>query len=452
MGRSGSAIALTIANYKNWSGRILAEFWGFTIAPHKHLWNVLNASMFTGILFCMYRLAGDREHPYTSLLTLVLLIFCVPNRLRMQTYTWIMGTTYVVPLLLFLIYLLIIKNIVLEKQHSKIWILIGTLINLAICLYMENAAALAVGINVLLVIYLFINDREELRYILPYLIASIVGTLIIRMSPGANYRLARDNADFAALSLFGKIAENWEGFLNWTFLQPTVMIVGMGVSGLPFLRQLNNQGKCRKSECYGMIAVLLAGVLVSIMKPGSIALNTCIFTLYTIVLFRMAHFIKEDKDRLLAYLCLFGAGGANLVMLLSPIFDARSSIYTVYLFILFTAFLLKQLEISRSVKWIVCATIGVLCVLRGLDYYDLYHTVHMVDIVRQGQIAYYQDRPDSEEAYILGFPEDSIHSADVIPGDDYHDQYFKEYYYLNSEMEIHFYYLEEYTWETINAK
>ena len=95
--------------YQTWSGRYLSELWGFLVAPHKNLWNVLNPLLFTGILLLLVKLS-DTGRPVLTALLAMALIFSVGNRLRMQTYTWIMGTTYVLPLFFFLIQIRILKG------------------------------------------------------------------------------------------------------------------------------------------------------------------------------------------------------------------------------------------------------------------------------------------------------------------------------------------------------
>ncbi|MBR0479463.1 MAG: hypothetical protein IJJ24_10270, partial [Solobacterium sp.] len=42
-GRYNSALMRAWQNYFSWSGRFFSELWGYGIAPHKKLWNVLNA-------------------------------------------------------------------------------------------------------------------------------------------------------------------------------------------------------------------------------------------------------------------------------------------------------------------------------------------------------------------------------------------------------------------------
>ncbi|HCV55460.1 MAG TPA: hypothetical protein DF911_05725, partial [Erysipelotrichaceae bacterium] len=57
--------------------------------------------------------------------------------------------------------------------------------------------------------------------------------------------------------------------------------------------------------------------------------------------------------------------------------------------------------------------------------------------------------PDVSDVWILGFPKDSIHSADVVDGDTVHDEAFKTYYGLNPDSTLHFYYLKDYSAQSI---
>ena len=50
-GRYSNPLVKACQNYMSWSGRFLSEFWGFLIAPHKKLWNLLNPCIFTCIYY-----------------------------------------------------------------------------------------------------------------------------------------------------------------------------------------------------------------------------------------------------------------------------------------------------------------------------------------------------------------------------------------------------------------
>ena len=101
--------------YFNWSGRILSELWGYIVAPRKWLWNILNPALFTGIFMTILAIARPRKNLVTCTLVVMFLILSVKDYVRMQTYTWIMGTTYVIPLLLLLIYTLILRKLLWKE-------------------------------------------------------------------------------------------------------------------------------------------------------------------------------------------------------------------------------------------------------------------------------------------------------------------------------------------------
>ncbi len=424
--------------YQTWSGRYLSELWGFLVAPHKSLWNLLNPLFFTLIFCLLVQLTRGKNHIVSTTVLTFLLMLCVANRLRMQTYTWIMGTTYVIPLLLFLVQMLFVKKWVLEDKTSKLSFIALCILNFCIPLYMENAAALICGADLLVLICLWFTDRKKFRKMLIPFVFAVIGTLIILLSPGAAARLTGDNAEFNSLSLFEKLAKNWPEFLYHTYTE-SIWITGALFalfSGWCFTKKQNWAD-------WAIPAVLTIVVLV--LKNGYLFL---ILTVLMIVQFLRLEADSKQKW-FLVYLTLC-ALGANAVMMVSPIFDSRSALYTVYLWILLSIVLFEGISMPKPAWNTALAGIfTVLCVIRMYSYYDIYHLVHLINIRRNQQIEYYRVRPDAGEAWILAYPDESIHSPNVQEGDDTHMYYFKEYYYLNQDLHLVFYYLKDYNANTI---
>lgn len=425
--------------YQTWSGRYLSELWGFIMAPRKQLWNIVNPCLFTGIFLCMIFLTHKKEkHLITAALLLVTLILSVPNRMRMQTYSWTMGSTYVVPLLLFFLYLILLFQWLEEEKITKLRIFAMALLQFCIPLYMENAAALLVGSDLLVLLYLFFHQKEKLSTMVFLTVFGIIGTCIIYFSPGAQSRLTQDNAEFNALSLFGKISFNWNNFLEKTWSDNVWVMKAMAVISMVYTLQRKEKNP---PVAYACVFINSLSVLLS---------NAYLYILETILTGVMLWIFSEDNHRkykeLFFILC---ALGADAVMVISPIFDSRSAIYTVYLWILLILDLLDQITYPKKAELPLFILTAGLCFYWGLQYYNLYHMVHLITIKRDAQIQYYQDRPDAGDAWILAYPDDSIHSPNVLEGDTTHDYYFKEFYYLNQDLTLHFYYLEDYTAEAI---
>ena len=424
--------------YQTWSGRYLSELWGFLVAPHKSLWNLLNPLFFTLIFCLLVQLTKGKNHIVSTALLAFLLMLSVANRMRMQTYTWIMGTTYVIPLLLFLVQLMLVKKWVLEDKTSKLSFVTLYILNFCIPLYMENAAALICGADLLVLIYLFITNQTKFKKMLLPLGFAIVGTLIILLSPGAAARLTGDNAEFNSLSLFEKLARNWPEFLYHTYTE-SIWITG-ALSALFCLWCFT-----KKRSWYDW--VLPAGLTILAVVTQNYYLFLILTVFMAVQFLRLEPDLKQKWFLVFLLLC---ALGANAVMMMSPIFDSRSALYTVYLWILLSLVLFEGISMPKPVWNTAMAGIfTVLCVIRMYSYYDIYHLVHLINIRRNQQIEYYRVRPDAGEAWILAYPDESIHSPNVQEGDDTHMYYFKEYYYLNQDLHLVFYYLKDYNAGTI---
>ncbi|MGP1377285.1 MAG: DUF6056 family protein, partial [Bulleidia sp.] len=136
--------------------------------------------------------------------------------------------------------------------------------------------------------------------------------------------------------------------------------------------------------------------------------------------------------------------GADLVMLMSPIFDSRSAIYTVYLWIIAALMLYRRLSFG---KWAQAAVLAAAVGVSGVwaaRYFQIYHTVHQISLKRDSEIAYYKANPEEKEAWFIGYPDDLIHSPDVLPDDQRHADAFRWYYGLADDVDLHFYYLLTY--------
>ena len=427
--------------YQTWSGRYLSELWGFLVAPHKNLWNILNPLFFTCIFLLAVWNGADKENRLVSGLLSAALMLGVGNRVRMQTYTWIMGTTYVIPLLLFLLYVLLLKQWVFTGQLKQKWVYpLMIVLNFCIPLYMENAAALLCGANLLVLLYLWFRAKPLLPKMAWLFAAGFCSTLIILLSPGAAARLNNDNAVFRSLSLMEKIGQNLPYFFEHTFTESRIITVALLLSfTLHSLSQIAKHRLLMVPAALGLCGIFWNNGIVHLLAVlAFLAVTIC---------------YEEDEHRrwflVFTVLC---ALGANAVMLVSPIFDSRSSLYTEYLFLLSAVIRAQSLlSGSRKARCTAAAASLLRLGIRMISYYDIYHMVHLINIRRYQEIEYYRARPDAGDAWLIAYPDESIHSANVQEGDDTHMYYFKEYYYLNQDLHLVFYYLKDYTAEAIFA-
>ena len=458
-GMKGDPLKQAFVFYQTWSGRFFSELWGFIVAPNKWLWNILNPVLFASIFIYIYILTKRKEDCGLAVSLLIFtMMINVSGELRMETYSWIMGTTYVVPLALSLAYFVIVFR---HDDDLKGMSVLSQILTCLICFYigltMENIAAIMVFAQLLLIVYYFMKNRKLPAVLVINMVISLAAFLIMRASPGSAFRLLRDHAEFNSLPLTDKILRNLPAFINYSFVdhKMTVGIFALALIGLLFFKEKNRTVRWLLIV-YQLTAVFLLFSLNigSVIRNGFIsALNSpdrpavwLYWFLYIVVAFvTVIRNVSEEKDRLKILFFITIGGSCNLVMLASPIFGARSSLYFVYFLITATALICCEF-IEKGNIWVMLVLIAFsgLNVLRIREYYNKYSLVAQVNSEREGIMEYYREHPEEEEIYIPRMPIYSIHAGDIEEGDDYHFETFKTYYGLNPDAKVIFYWKDSY--------
>ncbi|MFV0479257.1 MAG: DUF6056 family protein [Anaerorhabdus sp.] len=460
-GLKGNPIELALQFYFTWSGRFFSELWGFVVAPNKWLWNILNPLLFTGIAFLMFCLVNPKKKKLSILLLIFFLILSVKDYVRMETYTWIMGTTYVVPLFLFLLYLYFAKLMILDYNKNKVVFGSSLILNFIIPLWMENIATTLIFANILFIIHLFFHDRTQVKKFIWLLLLSSLSFLILRLSPGASYRLINDHSAWLNLSLFEQIQHNWNNFLTYTFLDNKYLILTFSLTllGTLYSHRFNYKGKSwiftplalifslgalqsMSSFIYGQTGWSFLLIFFDLSSSGSVTLLSVFYTLYALAtFFVLVTFLLDTLQWTSVFFTLI-AGSSTLVMLFSPIFGARSSLYFIFLIILLIASLYNSLDIHPTLNSCIAILLFSLCLIWAKNYYTKYTLVHQAQIERLDRIEWIKENPQLDEAWIERFPIMSVHSADIEDDDTYHQDVFKQYYNLDEDLKLIFYWPE----------
>ena len=439
--------------YFNWSGRYFSELWGFIVAPNRWLWDIINPILFTIIFICIYKLTKVKKNYIFIPLLILALILSIDNELRMETYTWIMGTTYIVPLTLSLIYYVVIDymlfNEAFNKKHMIFIYIISNILLFYIGLTMENIAAIMILSSIILMV-LYNKDYAHQKLFISNAIISIVSFTIMRMSPGSTYRLHNDNSEWLALGLFDKLANGYENFIKYTFIENRYLIIfTIIISVLLILFSKNEKSKMFITGNLIVQAIALVSTLMNFIDRESILCSpTSLFTkifwiIYIISFLFIIYNCLEDNVKYRALFFFILAGSYNIVMLYSPIFGPRSSIYTIFYLILTLCIIINELEINKIIilgMTLVCAFISY---LQSNEYYRMYDHIDYITSERQIEIDYYKQNPDAKEAWIIRYPERYLHGANVEPDDKYHLIKFKEYYGLPQDADNIIFYFKE---------
>ena len=403
-----------------------------------------------GIFICIYKLAYVQNKPILCSLLILAIMLSVDDNLRMETYSWIMGTTYIIPLFLSLLYFVIVDNLLKNEIYDIgliIFAIIDNLFLFIIGLMMENiAASMIVGI-VFVLVYAFLYKKKAVKYLIPNLVFSILSFVLMRMSPGSASRLNGEHAAWAKLSLFEKLANGYPNFLNMTFIENNYAILLFSICLILLICFSRKKNKVQKLL---PIIILLMGIITvfsfvfteALVNPNSVY-SFIFWPVYIINAFYVLFTcLDNDYRKNKALFMLMFAGCNALVMLYSPIYGSRSAIYTVYYLIVVSILILDFVNINKHhVKTILLVLLVLIIGDRTREYIYKYRLVGIKQNERLEIIKYYQDHPEVEEAWIPRFPIFTVHGADVEIGDTYHFETFKDYYNLPQDADkIIFYY------------
>lgn len=451
-GMEGNPITKAFEFYQTWSGRFFSELWGFVITNNKWVWNVINPLLFGLVFLLIYKLSDVKKNYFLIVLSILSFILSVNKDVRMETYTWIMGTTYVIPLCLSLLYFYVFEKVYLSKTNTK-WLYACNTILLIAGMMMENiSASIIVGITIL-TIYCYFNKKELLIPLLSNLIVSVAAFTLMRTSPGSTARLLRDYPTWSEYSMIKKISLGYPVFVQTTFIDNNYMIALLSIvmSALVLFSKRSNKFMLK------IINIVINGIGVLVvfsfayLKEGNIFSNgeslfsKIFWIIYIInIFYQIAYYVENEYRRNKSIFFLMFGGSAALAMLFSPLYEARSSLYTIYYVALVASLIIEEIEFNKFINIGLCLLmLGIIC-FKTSDYVNKYNLVREYNKIRTKDIEYFKNHPNEETAGFLRYPIDTIHGIDIEWDDFVHMQAFGDYYDLPQAYDnIYFYYLEQ---------
>lgn len=432
------SLGVALGMYFDWEGRLVSRIFINILTYHKWAWNILNALLVAATIYMGERFVSKKAKPISFLL-LILVFFLINPYTFSQTMTWVAGNItyfFIVPVLLFYFFYLINHD-----KYNKFLLIVFLFINLFGTMFVENMALVLICGNILLIVYKYIKTKKIDKRLIVYTVISIGSFLAMFLSPGTRYRNSIENLDFNRLNIFEKVIYNIPNFVYYTFIVNPYLLVLMSISNYLIIRD-KVQNKWMK---YGLIVLMLVvPLLVSMVYPLSLvresSLNfiigdnlfvVCYFIVYLIASFILL-FIQDKNDLVGVFLFLIGIV-SNLVMLISPTWGFRTSLFT-YLALAIVAIRVidsyikegkfnKFLEAGISIVLICC--LGV--------YLTFYINVSRCSKANDKMIKE-QLESDKEVIYVDRFPE--FANCNINPDNHYHIEKYKLYYDIPKDKEL----------------
>jgi hypothetical protein len=464
-GMGGNPFVLAYKQYFNWSGRYFAELWNYAVAPNKMLWNVLNPLIFGAIYIMIYKIISPKINRILINFVILFLMLYVKDQVRMETYTWIAGTTYTIPLLFSLVYVYLCKRIIIGGDRKITYYVIMSFLAFYIGLAMENIAAAMLIINALILLYAYVFKLPKFRLLLFPAISSIASFLLLRLSPGADYRLHNSHPEWLQFNIFEQIQINWANFIKYTFVDNKYLIFVLGIVTITFAFRRYEQYKSNNAVatticCISGLAIFFSMAEFLYSLSGISALRFC-FDIYelnfaliltsvvylsfvvAIIVLLFSTLVGDECYEGFLYLVI--AGVSNVAMLLSPIFGSRSSLYTIYYIILLICYLLSLIKTEKKYSFVATITLLAMLFGRARELLFKYQLVNQIHQKRLEIIEYYKDHPEAEEYWFPAMPIFTTHSGNFDEDDENHRIYFLRYYGLDESKEVKFDYT--YYWD-----
>ena len=77
-----------------------------------------------------------------------------------------------------------------------------------------------------------------------FFVVSLIGIILLRLSPGASARLIRDHSAWVELSILDQLIFNYSNFIRFTFIEHRYLVLVF--SGLSFIKLVENWFKVKK--------------------------------------------------------------------------------------------------------------------------------------------------------------------------------------------------------------
>lgn len=439
----GNAIGM----YFDWEGRFVSRLLINLLTYHKWIFNIVISLLLTLFIYFISKLLPSKHSKFAGLL-LFLSILCLDNKIFTQTILWVAGSiTYLFPTLLTLIYIVVYFKYLRGKRNYSKWVyIISFLFSLAMPMFVENIAFSYVFLNGLLLIYEYIKYKRINKLLLMNCIISFVGAFLMLVSPGSAKRNELENENFNQLSFFNKLKTNYPNFIYYTYISNMFMLFLSTVSFI-LITQKAIWKKKSKIISYLFITIFpIINVVIYLLDLLKIDIGIfsnfingniwyiiiywSIYLIYSIYLLWV--YTKEKENKHLIFILLLTALSANIIMLLSPIYSSRTTLFTVLsLNIIFIYIItdLLSIKFQNLLYYILRPIVLIGCIVYLIAYYNLAQYQKHLEVSIKKQLA-----TNSKQITVYTSP--GYLSWGLTPTGDYHSKTFKMYYQIPEECEL----------------
>ena len=422
------SITEAIGMYFSWEGRFISRVLINILTYHKVIWNIVNSFVVTGTIYLIIKLINPKKK---IVYLLTPLIFLLMNMFTFsQTVTWVAGNItylFVIPLLLLYYYFIF---------NDKKQIIIFSILNIIMPMFVENMAIVLIFSNIFFIIYRYIKNKKISKELVLYLVLSIIGTVVMLISPGSLYRSSVENIDFNKLSIISKLIYNIPNFIYYTFIVNPYMVVLLSLANYYLIKKVINNKTLKVLLIIFMNVIPLLSTslyIISNIKPMNIFLldsNSIILKIYYLIYLIVFIYliIKDNKSIFNKEMFFFLIGlSSNMVMMVSPTWGFRTSLGTYIFLCIFSLMIIEKYIKERKVFNIIGSSV---LILSSIIYIIIYISTYRQykenkSIIEKGI------KDNSKVIEIYKYP--AFINCNINPESEYHLKVFKKYYNIEDK-------------------
>ncbi len=421
------------AMYFSWEGRFISRLLINLLTTNKWIFNILGSFVIVSIIYLGVKLTSKNDENRSFRLVL-LMILLMNIYMFSQTITWVAGSItylFVIPVILWYFYYLLKHD-----TYNNLYKILFISVNIFGTMFVENMGAVLVAGNIILLIYKYFKNKKLDKNLIIYTCVSILSFLAMFLSPGSRYRSRTYNVEFNRLNIFQKVFINIPNFVNYTFISnPYLLLVMTGGNYLLVRKNIKN-----KYLKYGLIIFMLGLPLVtsglyllSLVSSLNLAFlidcNNIFIIIYWFIYLGISFLLLISTDFTTVFIFLVGLV-SNLAMLMSPVWGARTSLFTyLMLTLVYIRVICFNSEAIKGSKYLLRVGIIVVASIYLILYVNVYRCQQdLLKSIKKGL------NNKDQVIYIERFP--SFSSCNINPDDSFHMINYKKYYKIPDNVEV----------------
>ena len=381
--------------YNGWGGRILYAVL-FLIPMIRHgarLYMFAQCFVITGIFYYIYKIVKDNTKYDSIFIPVILMILYMlfdMAILRHGIYWASASILYIWPLLptfMFIYYFMEISKKIKKKEKVKYFIWIPILCILSFFAIFSHEQ-IGTGIMFFLVFYLILEQGKKIKNYLkldiPVGLVSIASYALLIAAPG-NWARMESNTEFASLSLFGKIMQNFPRIMKSIFEYKQFVII---LAILVFLALYINIDKFKgnKRRLEHIILLFVIPTFVYMFIISKIYYFAYGFLWFIVLGLAMIYYFYKTK-RLSLIALPIGACCCYFCLLVSPTVGGRTLLpFWFFIFILIGLFFAEIIKEKKPVYNIILIVMFSYLAFIGVkNYHNVYkgyaenHAIEMLN-------------------------------------------------------------------------